>query len=175
MTPSFSSLNLVSLGPPGSGAAVQEGRLADRYSIPCVNLESLLSDERVAGSVAGREAAAGRADGHPVSDRVVGSIELQRTDREDCARGFLLEGFPQTLEQAHMLDGWLAELGRSIERVVMFRVAAARPEVESYFRQVGPVVDLHRSRALFVSINGAQPEDHVSDEVLGVVGTPVAV
>ena len=60
--------------------------------------------------------------GELVSDQVMSGLILQRIDREDCARGFILEGYPRKLAQAELLDGILAELGRRIEQVILLDV-----------------------------------------------------
>jgi adenylate kinase len=60
--------------------------------------------------------------GELVPDRVMSGLILQRIDRDDCARGFILEGYPRRLAQAELLDGILAELGRRIERVFLIEV-----------------------------------------------------
>jgi adenylate kinase len=59
----------------------------------------------------------------PVPSRFLAGIILQRLHGLGCARGFLLDGFPSTVEEAVLLDGVLAELGRSLERVLLFNIA----------------------------------------------------
>ena len=65
-------------------------------------------------TVVGQEADKGMRRGELVSDRLLAGLILQRLDSEDCARGFILDGYPRTVDQATLLDGILAELGRSI-------------------------------------------------------------
>ncbi|MFV2071406.1 MAG: adenylate kinase [Thermoanaerobaculales bacterium] len=122
MSPSFSSLNLVLLGPPGSGKGTQATLLAERYRIPRISTGEMLRDEVQRGSDLGREVEAIVNRGELVSDRLVAGMVLQRLDAEDCARGFVLDGFPRNVEQAALLDGVLAELGRTIERALVLEV-----------------------------------------------------
>lgn len=122
MSPAFSSLNLVLLGPPGSGKGTQARVLAERYQVPHVSTGDMLWGEVANGTGLGGEVRASLDRGELVSDRVMGGLILQRLDREDCARGFILEGYPRRLAQAELLDGILAELGRSLERVVLLDV-----------------------------------------------------
>jgi adenylate kinase len=113
---------------------------------------------------------------------------LQRLDLPDCARGFLLDGYPRTVEQAAMLDGILAELGRSLELVVVFRTTeesalerlqGARPEdvrrkLEQYWAQTEPLVELYASRDQLFEVDATRPLSEVRQAVIRGVETPVA-
>jgi adenylate kinase len=123
MSPTFSSLNLVLLGPPGSGKGTQARLLAERYQLPHISTGDMLWGEVANGTGLGGEVHPDLHRGELVSDKVMSGLILQRIDREDCARGFILEGYPRKLEQAELLDGILAELGRRIEQVVLLDVA----------------------------------------------------
>ncbi len=122
MSPPYSSLNLVLLGPPGSGKSTQAERLASSFHLPHISTRAMLRDEVERSTAVGAEAEKVIDRGELVSDRVLAGLMLQRLDRDDCARGFILDGYPRTVEQAVLLDGILAELGRSIERVVLIDV-----------------------------------------------------
>ncbi len=122
MSPSYSSLNLVLLGPPGSGKGSQARLLADRYQLPHISTGDMLWGEVANGTGLGGSIRRDLDRGKLVSDRVMSGLILQRLDRDDCARGFILDGYPRRLGQAELLDGILAELGRRIERVVLLDV-----------------------------------------------------
>jgi len=122
MTPTFSSLNLVLLGPPGSGKGTQARLLAKRYQLPHISTGDMLWGEVANGSGLGGEVRPNLDRGELVSDQVMSGLILQRIDREDCARGFILEGYPRNVDQAELLDGILAELGRRIEQVILLDV-----------------------------------------------------
>jgi len=122
MTPTFSSLNLVLLGPPGSGKGTQARLLAERYQLPHISTGDMLWGEVANGTGLGGEVQPNLDRGELVSDQVMSGLILQRLDREDCARGFILEGYPRKLAQAELLDGILAELGRRIEQVFLLDV-----------------------------------------------------
>jgi adenylate kinase len=122
MAPSYSSLNLVLLGPPGSGKGTQARLLAERYQLPHISTGDMLWDEVANSSGLGGSVERDLDRGELVSDRVMSGLILQRLDRDDCARGFILDGYPRRLGQAELLDGILAELGRRIERVVLLDV-----------------------------------------------------
>ena len=122
MSPTFSSLNLVLLGPPGSGKGTQARLLAKSYHLPHISTGDMLWDEVANGTGLGGEIQSNLDRGELVSDKVMSGVILQRVDREDCARGFILEGYPRKLAQAELLDGILAELGRRVEQVVLLDV-----------------------------------------------------
>jgi adenylate kinase len=122
MAATYSSLNLVLLGSPGSGKSTQARLLADEYQLPLISTHDMLRYEVDRGTSLGEEIAERMEQGELVSDRLIAGMILQRLDREDCRRGFILDGYPRNLDQAVLLDGILAELGRGIERVVLFEV-----------------------------------------------------
>ncbi len=122
MSPPYSSLNLVLFGPPGSGKSTQAARLASTFYLPHISTRAMLREEVERGTAVGAEAQKVMERGELVSNRLLAGLMLQRLDRDDCARGFILDGYPRTVEQAMLLDGILAELGRGIERVVLIDV-----------------------------------------------------
>ena len=100
------------LGPPGSGKGTQTSRLADKLSIPHIDTGSLLrkniQDETELGVVA-----KGFIDkGNLVPLYVVSSVIKERLMQQDCAEGFILDGFPRSVEQAEELDKIFVEIGK---------------------------------------------------------------
>ncbi len=118
----YRSLNLILLGPPGSGKGTQAKVLSEKYHIPHVSTGDMLRDEVRRGTGLGRQAKAIMDRGELVPDEIVGSMILHRLDKEDCARGVILDGYPRNVAQAGVLDGILAELGRTLERVIVIDV-----------------------------------------------------
>lgn len=119
MTACYSSLDLVLLGPPGSGKGTQAAMLSGAYNVPHIATGDLLREEVRAGTPVGGEVAATMAQGDLVPDRLMAGILVHRLDQDGCKRGFLLDGFPRTVEQSVLLDDLLAELGRRVERVIL--------------------------------------------------------
>jgi adenylate kinase len=123
MSPAFRSLNLVFLGPPGSGKGTQARILSERYRIPYIATGDMLRQETRLRTEFGTSVKAYMDRGELVPSGVLNGKVLQRFDRDDSARGFLLDGYPRNLEQAGLLDDILAEQGRAIERVVSFKIS----------------------------------------------------
>ena len=101
-------LNLVLIGPPGSGKGTQAVRLAERYGIPHISTGEILRAAVRAGSPLGQQVAATLARGGLVSDGLMTDLVRDRLGQPDAQPGFVLDGFPRTVVQAHALDDMLA-------------------------------------------------------------------
>ena len=96
--------NLILIGPPGSGKGTQAVRLARRYGVPHISTGDILRQAVRDDTPLGQQVAATIAAGSLVSDELISSLVAERLERSDTERGFLLDGFPRTLQQAHFLD-----------------------------------------------------------------------
>lgn len=110
-------LNLILMGPPGAGKGTQASRLAQRLQVPAISTGDMLREEIRGGSALGREVRAYMDRGALVPDQLIIAIIEGRLQREDCSRGFILDGFPRTVTQAEALDRALSQLGWSLHRV----------------------------------------------------------
>jgi adenylate kinase len=104
-------LNIVLIGPPGSGKGTQAVRIARRYSLRHISTGDILRQAVRDGTPLGREVAATMATGALVSDELISSLVKARLQQPDVAAGFLLDGFPRTVDQAAFLDTLQPDLG----------------------------------------------------------------
>jgi adenylate kinase len=116
-------VRLVFLGPPGAGKGTQARELAREWSVPQIATGDMLREAAAAGTPLGREAKRYMDQGALVPDDVIVGLIAERLAQPDAKRGFILDGFPRTIPQAHALDRLLAELGQRLDRVVFFDVS----------------------------------------------------
>ena len=98
-------------GPPGCGKGTQAVVLASRLNIPAISTGEMFRAEHNAGTEIGKAACKLLAEGKLVSDELVNAMVVSRTGREDCANGFLLDGYPRTAPQAIFLSQLARERG----------------------------------------------------------------
>jgi adenylate kinase len=115
-------VNLVLLGPPGAGKGTQAARLKQRYGVAHLSTGDMLREAVAAGSELGKEAEGIMARGQLVPDGLINRLVADRIARPDCARGFILDGFPRTTAQAKALDDLLAERSLKLDAVIEFAV-----------------------------------------------------
>jgi adenylate kinase len=115
-------LVILLFGPPGSGKGTQSPLIADWLKIPAISTGEMLRAEISAGTELGLKTKAAIAAGGLVSDELVNEIVASRISRPDCRSGFLLDGYPRTVEQARYLDGLLAQHGFPRATVLHFEV-----------------------------------------------------
>lgn len=114
---------LIFLGPPGSGKGTQAKRLSAEKGWPQLSTGDMLRAAIGAGTNLGQEAKAFMDKGSLVPDQVVIGLIRERTKDQDCAGGFILDGFPRTIPQAESLAEMLKGQGRKIDQVVLFEIA----------------------------------------------------
>jgi adenylate kinase len=178
------------LGPQGSGKGTQAKRIAHDYGIPHIATGDIIRAMKEEDSDLGRELKAVYDRGDLVSDDLMIRIIEDRLGREDAQEGFILDGFPRTLAQAEALGEMLRELDRRLDIVLEFQLRdretlrqrllqraleedrsddtteAIERRLALYYEQTEPLVEYYRSRhGNVVGIHAERPIDEVYAEV----------
>jgi adenylate kinase len=183
-------MNILVLGPQGSGKGTQAQRIRAMYGIPHIASGDIIREMKELPTDLGRELKAVYDRGDLVSDELMIRLIRDRLSRGDTVGGFILDGFPRTLPQAEALDELLRELGRKIDAVLDFQVArhevllqrmlrraaeenrsddtqeAIRRRLELYERETAPLIDYYRShQANVVGIHADRTIEEVFREI----------
>ena len=117
-------MQLILMGAPGAGKGTQAAELVKKYGIPQISTGDMFRAAVKEGTELGKKAEACMKSGALVPDEVTIGIVKERLSKEDCAKGFILDGFPRTVEQADALEKILSELGKSLTAVLNIHVPA---------------------------------------------------
>ena len=116
-------MNLILLGPPGAGKGTQAKVLSKELNIPHISTGDMLRDAVSRGTVLGKEAKGYMVQGELVPDALVIAIVKETLKGSEVEKGFILDGFPRTLEQAKMLDRTLVEIGKRLDIALYFKTS----------------------------------------------------
>jgi len=181
-------VNLLVLGPQGSGKGTQAARLSTGHGIPHVSTGDMFRAAIAAGTELGREVEPILAAGELVPDGLTVALIRERLSQADASGGFVLDGFPRNLEQAEALDAMLAQIGRTLDAVLFFdlsdEVALERllgrardeerpddtPDVIArrlaiYHEQTEPVVERYRATGKLVPLHAERSVGEVAAEI----------
>jgi len=111
-------VRLILLGPPGVGKGTQASAIVKKYNIPHISTGDIFRANIKEGTELGMKAKEYMDKGLLVPDELVVSIVKDRLSKDDCKDGFLLDGFPRTIEQAEALDEELKNMGIKLDKVV---------------------------------------------------------
>ena len=111
-------MKLILLGAPGAGKGTQAEVICEKLTIPAISTGNIIRESMKTGTEMGLKAKAFVEEGKLVPDEVVIGIIKERLAKDDCASGFILDGFPRTIPQAEALDA----MGVEIDRVISIEV-----------------------------------------------------
>jgi adenylate kinase len=183
-------VNVLLLGPQGSGKGTQAKLISKTYGIPQIATGDMIREMKELDTPVGREVKAVYDAGELVNDDLIIRMIRDRLDRGDTIPGFVLDGFPRNMAQAEALDALLRELDRDLDVVFEFQVAdretliermlkraaeedrsddtpeAIRRRLEIYDEQTAPLVEYYRStRGNVIGIHADRPIDQVFSEI----------
>ena len=183
-------MNLILFGPPGAGKGTQADFLINKYNIVQISTGDMLREEVKLGTELGKVAKSIMDKGNLVSDEIIISMIEKRIIKTDCKNGYILDGFPRTLQQALDLDNILNKLNIHIDKVIEINVEEnvlleriTKRALESkltrdddnseilknrivvYKKDTLPVLKYYKNLNKLYSINGMQSVDRVSKDI----------
>ena len=182
-------MRIVLLGPPGAGKGTQAAQVACRFGCPHIATGDIFRANVAEGTELGRAAQEYMDRGDLVPDEVVIAMVMERLAESDCDGGFVLDGFPRTVNQAEALDRRLVDLGSPLEAALSFDVteeellrrlagrAAAqhraddaeqtiRHRLEVFAIKTRPLIDYYAHRGLLVKVDAIGPIEVVTKRIL---------
>ena len=115
-------MKMILVGPPGAGKGTQAKRITERLNIPQISTGDMFRAAVKDGTEMGLKAKEYMDKGALIPDEVVIGVVKERVEKPDCIGGFILDGFPRTLDQARALDSLLKDMGEGIDHVVVIDV-----------------------------------------------------
>ena len=187
-------MKLILLGPPGAGKGTQAERMVEKYGIPQLSTGDMLRAAVKAETEVGLKAKAVMEAGELVSDAIVNAIVSERIDQPDCAKGFILDGYPRTLAQADAVAAMLASKGIGLDAVIELvvddkalvgrivkraedAVAAGQtprkddnPQVfderlREYYKKTAPLLGYYYAKGMLKGVDGMASIDDVTAQI----------
>ena len=191
-------MRLILLGPPGAGKGTQALRLVERHGIPQLSTGDMLRAAVAAKTPVGLKAKSVMDAGELVSDEIVNAIVAERIDQKDCAKGFILDGYPRTLVQADAVGEMLEKRGLALYVVIELVVddkalvgriakraeetrAAGKPvrkdddpavfpeRLREYYKKTAPLTGYYYAKGLLIGVDGMASIDEVTEEIESVL------
>jgi adenylate kinase len=181
-------MNILILGPQGSGKGTQAQRIAASYGIPHIATGDMLREAIADETELGLRVKPIYDAGHLVPDDLMIGLIRERSEQDDVENGFILDGFPRTIGQAEALDQMLREIDHPLDVVFHLNVPedvcverltkraeeegrkddtpdAIRTRLSLYRRETEPVIEHYRAQGNLVVVHGDRSVDEVFDEI----------
>lgn len=182
-------VRLLLVGPPGAGKGTQAVRLAEAYGIPAISTGDIFRANVRDETPLGVEAKGFMDRGEYVPDSLTNALVADRLGHADCEPGFLLDGYPRTVDQVRALDEVLADQGEKLDVVVELTAdpdvvvnrillrakdsgrsddadeSVIRNRLDVYARETAPLIEVYGGRGLLVSVDGIGDIAEVTDRI----------
>ena len=180
---------LLIIGPPGAGKGTQAALIAKSFGIPAISTGDIFRFNVKNETELGKKAKAFMDRGEYVPDSLTNELVRDRLSHDDAGRGFLLDGYPRTVDQVDELDAILNEMGRKLDVVIqlaadndeLVRRLASRAEIEGraddtpdvirrrlevYDEQTAVLIDIYAGRGLVARIDGLGEISEVTGRII---------
>ena len=185
-------IRLLLIGPPGAGKGTQAAKLASRLGIPAISTGDIFRENVRNETELGLQAKAFMDRGEYVPDSLTNALVRDRLNQSDAAEGFLLDGYPRTIDQVGELDDILREGNTKLDVVVQLTADSEellrrltgraaeqgrsddtpdviRRRLEVYEDQTAPLIDVYAARSLVAKVNGLGEIDEVTSRIVKVL------
>ena len=184
-------MNLILFGPPGAGKWTQAKFLIDKFDIAQISTGEMLREEVSSNTVLGKAAKSIMDNGDLISDEIIMSMIEKRITKKDCKNGFILDGFPRTLNQAKSLDKLLKKINLKLNEVIEINVvedlllkriinrASENKNIRNddnseilknrilvYKKDTLPVLEYYKELNKLKTVDGMQSIEKVSEDIL---------
>lgn len=179
---------LLIIGPPGAGKGTQASKIAEHYGVPAISTGDIFRANIKGGTELGQKVQQIIQSGELVPDSLTNEIVADRIAQPDAAKGFLLDGYPRTVDQVSALDDMLAPLGAELDAVILLQAdpeeviarLLKRAELEGraddtedvirhrqdvYAEQTAPLVELFSARGKLVTVDGLGTVEGVAERI----------
>ena len=194
MNPNSPNNRIILVGPPGAGKGTQAILVCKALKVPHISTGEIMREAVAAKSDLGKKVAGYLDKGELVPDDLVIDVARERLLREDCANGYLLDGFPRTVEQARALKSMLEQLNTPMPYVIELKVPnevllerikkrgttgggartddtedVAKRRLKVFLEQTAPVMEFYRNLNALKQVDGVGKVDEVNKRILEVV------
>lgn len=182
------TVRLLIVGPPGAGKGTQATKIAEHYEIPAISTGDIFRANIKNGTPLGQEVSAITARGELVPDDLTNKIVADRLTEDDAKGGFLLDGYPRTVQQAEALDSVLQADGEDLDAVLLLEAdvdevvarllkraqeqgraddteEVIRHRQDVYLSQTAPLVELYEKRGKLVRVDGLGDIEEVAERI----------
>jgi adenylate kinase len=188
------SLRLLLIGPPGAGKGTQAARLSEAYGIPAISTGDIFRENVKNGTELGVKAKEYMDAGKYVPDSLTNDLVRDRLGQPDVVDGFLLDGYPRTLQQVEELDDILGVSDAALDAVIVLTAdteevvsrllkrsaeqgrsddteEVIRHRLDVYAEQTAPLIDVYAARGLVVNVDGLGEIDEVTGRIIAALAS----